>query len=210
MMVKNQVTWDFIFCSLFLHLSLVIQILQFNLPCIDSVNAVNGLSTACCKSYIRKYYPEMTEDQIPNSIAEWRALIWWAIGCMVEAWKVAPLYIEVLLSQFHGCCKSDALFILQFCTNISCSIWAFYVPLFGTLINLGLFYWKHHSHPLNFVLLTTFTAMKAFTIGNCLPWNRVFLTLGRCSHCFLWHESGPPGLVSIYISYYAYFWLLAF
>ncbi|KLO16894.1 hypothetical protein SCHPADRAFT_913862 [Schizopora paradoxa] len=45
------------------------------------------------------------------------------------------------------------------------NIWAFYVPLFGTLINLGLLYWKRHSHPTNFILLGTFTAMEAFTLG---------------------------------------------
>jgi len=44
-------------------------------------------------------------------------------------------------------------------------IWAFYVPMFGTLINLGLLYWKRHSHPWNFVLLSTFTVMEAFTLG---------------------------------------------
>lgn len=49
--------------------------------------------------------------------------------------------------------------------NIICSIWAFYIPLFGTLVNLGLLYWKRHSHPLNFVLLSTFTLMEAFTLG---------------------------------------------
>ena len=45
------------------------------------------------------------------------------------------------------------------------SQWSLYVPLFGTLINLGLLYWKRHSHPLNFVLLSTFTIMEAFTLG---------------------------------------------
>ncbi len=45
------------------------------------------------------------------------------------------------------------------------SIWAFYVPLFGTMINLGLLYWKRHSHPVNFVLLGTFTLLEAFTLG---------------------------------------------
>ena len=45
------------------------------------------------------------------------------------------------------------------------STWSFYVPLFGTLINLGLLYWKRHSHPLNLVLLSTFTVMEAFTLG---------------------------------------------
>lgn len=43
--------------------------------------------------------------------------------------------------------------------------WSLYLPLFGTLINLGLLYWKRHSHPLNLVLLSTFTVMEAFTLG---------------------------------------------
>jgi FtsH-binding integral membrane protein len=43
--------------------------------------------------------------------------------------------------------------------------WSFYVPLFGTLINLGVLYWKRHDHPLNFVLLSTFTLLEAFTLG---------------------------------------------
>ncbi|KAJ3555011.1 hypothetical protein NM688_g2807 [Phlebia brevispora] len=43
--------------------------------------------------------------------------------------------------------------------------WSFYVPLFGTLINLGLLYWKRHSHPTNFILLSTFTLMEAFTLA---------------------------------------------
>lgn len=37
--------------------------------------------------------------------------------------------------------------------------------MFGTLINLGVLYWKRHSHPLNLVLLSTFTVMEAFTLG---------------------------------------------
>ncbi|KAI0661317.1 UPF0005-domain-containing protein [Cubamyces menziesii] len=43
--------------------------------------------------------------------------------------------------------------------------WSFYVPLFGTLINLGLLFWKRHNHPLNLVLLSTFTLLEAFTLG---------------------------------------------
>lgn len=45
------------------------------------------------------------------------------------------------------------------------STWTLYVTLLGTLINLGLLYWKRHSHPWNFVLLSTFTLMEAFTLG---------------------------------------------
>jgi FtsH-binding integral membrane protein len=44
-------------------------------------------------------------------------------------------------------------------------LWSFYIPLFGTLIILGLLYWKRHSHPWNLVLLSTFTLMEAFTLG---------------------------------------------
>jgi len=63
--------------------------------------------------------------------------------------------------------------------------WAFYVPLFGTLINLGVLYWKRHSHPLNFALLTTFTLMEAFTLGivvafyeNIIVIQALLITLG--------------------------------
>jgi FtsH-binding integral membrane protein len=64
-------------------------------------------------------------------------------------------------------------------------IWAFYIPLFGTLVNLGLLYWKRHSHPLNFVLLSTFTLMEAFTLGvvvaffdNVIVMQALLITLG--------------------------------
>lgn len=64
-------------------------------------------------------------------------------------------------------------------------IWAFYVPLFGTLINLGLLYWKRHSFPANMVLLSTFTLMEAFTLGvvmafydNIIILQALLITLG--------------------------------
>jgi len=64
-------------------------------------------------------------------------------------------------------------------------VWVFYVPLFGTLINLGVLYWKRHSHPLNFVLLSTFTLMEAFTLGvvvaffdNIIVMQALLITLG--------------------------------
>ncbi|KAI0085109.1 UPF0005-domain-containing protein [Irpex rosettiformis] len=63
--------------------------------------------------------------------------------------------------------------------------WSFYVPLFGTLINLGLLYWKRHAHPLNLVLLSTFTLMEAFTLGvmvaffnNVIVLQALLITLG--------------------------------
>jgi hypothetical protein len=61
--------------------------------------------------------------------------------------------------QYHSYTLDFTLLSFNF------SMWSFYVPLFGTLINLGFLYWKRHSHPWNFVLLSTFTLMEAFTLG---------------------------------------------
>ncbi|KAG6869104.1 hypothetical protein C0993_001669 [Termitomyces sp. T159_Od127] len=55
--------------------------------------------------------------------------------------------------------SSEAIFWVQ------THVWSFYVPLFGTLVNLGLLFWKRHSHPLNLILLSTFTLLEAFTLG---------------------------------------------
>ena len=46
-----------------------------------------------------------------------------------------------------------------------CSVWVFYVGLFGNLIVLGLLYWKRHSFPANFIFLSTFTLLEALTVG---------------------------------------------
>ncbi|KAG6831766.1 hypothetical protein H0H92_007918 [Tricholoma furcatifolium] len=73
----------------------------------------------------------------------------------------------------------DVLFWIQ------THVWTFYVPLFGTLVNLGVLYWKRHSHPLNLVLLSTFTLMEAFTLGvvvafydNAIVMQALLITLG--------------------------------
>ncbi|KIJ68051.1 hypothetical protein HYDPIDRAFT_83929 [Hydnomerulius pinastri MD-312] len=75
--------------------------------------------------------------------------------------------------------SSSAIFWVQQHT------WSFYVPLFGTLVNLGLLFWKRHSHPLNLVLLSTFTLMEAFTLGvvtafydNIIVLQALLITLG--------------------------------
>jgi FtsH-binding integral membrane protein len=54
---------------------------------------------------------------------------------------------------------------MQQAIHLTHSQWAFYIPLFGTIVNLGLLYWKRHNHPLNLVLLSSFTLLEAFTIG---------------------------------------------
>ncbi|KAJ7680486.1 UPF0005-domain-containing protein [Mycena polygramma] len=63
--------------------------------------------------------------------------------------------------------------------------WAFYVPMIGTLVNLGFLYWKRHTHPWNFVLLSTFTLLEAYSVGvaiafydNVIVIQALLITLG--------------------------------
>ncbi|TFK53648.1 hypothetical protein OE88DRAFT_1266689 [Heliocybe sulcata] len=62
-------------------------------------------------------------------------------------------------------------------TFVQTHVWTFFVALFGTLITLGLLYWKRHSHPLNLVLLSVFTLLEAFTLGVTVAFyeNRIVL-----------------------------------
>ncbi|PBK73626.1 glutamate binding protein [Armillaria solidipes] len=55
--------------------------------------------------------------------------------------------------------------------------WSFYVPLFGTLVNLGFLYWKRHDHPLNLLLLSTFTVLEAFTLGVVVAFYRTDIVI---------------------------------
>jgi len=68
---------------------------------------------------------------------------------------------------------------------VQANSWSYYVPLFGTLVNLGFLYWKRHSHPWNLVLLTTFTLLEAFSLGvvtaffdNIIVLQALLITLG--------------------------------
>lgn len=43
--------------------------------------------------------------------------------------------------------------------------WIVITSMFSSLITMGLVYWKRHSHPLNLILLSAFTAFEAITVG---------------------------------------------
>jgi len=92
------------------------------------------------------------------------------------------LFCQILATCIVGGSISQSTSAMSW---IVAHVWAFYVPLIGTLINLGLLYWKRHSHPLNFVLLSTFTVMGAFTLGvtvsffdNVIVMQALLITLG--------------------------------
>ncbi|CAK5281600.1 unnamed protein product [Mycena citricolor] len=97
-----------------------------------------------------------------------------------------PFILSTHLQQFatvvFGGLLSQSSSVVTWVQN---NVWAFYVPTFGTLVNLGLLYWKRHSHPWNFVLLTSFTLLEAFTLGivvafydNLIVLQALLITLG--------------------------------
>ena len=82
-------------------------------------------------------------------------------------------FIDYLVTRAAFKCSKHSTHILL----SSFSVWAFYLPLFGSLIFLGLLYWKRHSSPMNFVLLGTFTLMEAFTLGVAVAFYETTLVL---------------------------------
>jgi len=58
------------------------------------------------------------------------------------------------------------VFLIEYMlSDVAKSVWSIYVPMFGTFIVVFLLWWKRHNHPWNFVLLSIFTLMEAFTLG---------------------------------------------
>ncbi|KAL0956656.1 hypothetical protein HGRIS_002788 [Hohenbuehelia grisea] len=72
------------------------------------------------------------------------------------------LFCQILATCIFGGALSQSDAAVSW---VRTNTWLFYLTLIGTFINLGLLWWKRHSHPINFVLLSTFTLMEAFTLG---------------------------------------------
>lgn len=70
-------------------------------------------------------------------------------------------------------------------------MWTFYVTLFGTIFNLLLLYWKRHSVPANYILLSTFTLCEAFTLGVVMSFYRNFVILQALCVIFKSHNFPP-------------------
>ncbi|KAK0476695.1 UPF0005-domain-containing protein [Armillaria novae-zelandiae] len=89
------------------------------------------------------------------------------------------------LTRQHSVCQILATCIMSGVMSRSSSTiewvvshsWSFYVPLFGTLVNLGFLYWKRHDHPLNLILLSTFTVLEAFTLGVVVAFYRTDIVI---------------------------------
>jgi FtsH-binding integral membrane protein len=82
-------------------------------------------------------------------------------GYHYRSWSALSVRLGYLLGSAKVSALPSSFFVRSSCR----SVWALYVSLFGTLIVLGLLYWKRHSHPLNFGLLALFTLMEAFSLG---------------------------------------------
>ncbi|KAH9994031.1 UPF0005-domain-containing protein [Russula vinacea] len=84
------------------------------------------------------------------------------------------LFTQILATTIVGGLLSQSDSAISWVQN---NVWALYVSLFGTLVVLGLLYWKRHSHPMNFGLLALFTLMEAFSLGVVTAFNDSVIVL---------------------------------
>jgi FtsH-binding integral membrane protein len=129
--------------------------------------------------YDQPYHDDLPDDfkygvSVSESSPEIRNAFVRKVYSILFCQILATTIVSGFLSQ-----SSSAVFWVQTHT------WAFYVPLVATFINLGVLFWKRHSHPLNLVLLSTFTLLEAFTLGigiafydNVIILQALIITLG--------------------------------
>ncbi|KAF8585951.1 UPF0005-domain-containing protein [Ramaria rubella] len=84
----------------------------------------------------------------------------------IRAAFVRKVY-TILFCQILGTCVVGGVFSQSTSSIVwvQTNSWSVIVALVATLVNLGLLFWKRHSHPLNLVLLSTFTVLEALTLG---------------------------------------------
>ncbi|KAF8463822.1 inhibitor of apoptosis-promoting Bax1-domain-containing protein [Kalaharituber pfeilii] len=61
--------------------------------------------------------------------------------------------------------SSLSFFMPAFKYWIQHNVWMMWISIFGSLVFLGLTFWKHKSYPMNLIFLTGFTAMEAYSIS---------------------------------------------
>jgi hypothetical protein len=92
------------------------------------------------------------------------------------------LFVQILATTIVGGVLSQSPSAVLW---VQANPWSYYLPMFGIFINLGLLFWKRHEHPLNLILLSTFTLLEAFTLGvmcayvnNTIVLQALLITLG--------------------------------
>jgi len=92
------------------------------------------------------------------------------------------LFVQILATTIVGGILSQSPSAVLW---VQAHPWSYYLPMFGVFINLGLLYWKRHEHPINLILLSTFTLLEAFTLGilcayfdNTIVIQALLITLG--------------------------------
>ncbi|KAI0786699.1 inhibitor of apoptosis-promoting Bax1-domain-containing protein [Abortiporus biennis] len=62
-------------------------------------------------------------------------------------------------------------------TWIIMNTWSVWVSMIGTFVCLGVLYWKRHSYPTNFIFLSLFTVLEAFSLGLIVAFYRNVIVL---------------------------------
>ncbi|KAJ7701254.1 hypothetical protein B0H17DRAFT_1128534 [Mycena rosella] len=89
--------------------------------------------------------------------SEWQPNLWITCfyslrQCSSSGSSQSTLALEWVKNQ----CVVSMLFMWWLREAFLDSLWAFFVPLTGTIVNMGLLSWKRHTHPWNMILLSTF------------------------------------------------------
>lgn len=92
-------------------------------------------------------------------------------SCSFRSW-LPPLSAEASVNLTLLCdgSKNSELNLHRWnlCLTLTIAVWsswALWIPLIGTFVNLGFLYWQRHSPPWNYVLLSTFTLLEAYSLG---------------------------------------------
>ncbi|CAE7126822.1 unnamed protein product [Rhizoctonia solani] len=73
---------------------------------------------------------------------------------------------SILFAQILGTCVVTKLASSDSAVSwVQSNRWAVFVLLIGSFINLGLLWWKRLSHPTNYILLASFTALESLSLG---------------------------------------------
>ncbi|KAJ6500052.1 UPF0005-domain-containing protein [Mycena vitilis] len=85
---------------------------------------------------------------------------------------VRKVYTILLCQIFATVVVGGALFVQKGVAFwVQTHTWALFVLPIATVVNFAILLWKRHAHPLNLVLLGTFTLLEAFSVGVGIAFN---------------------------------------
>jgi len=119
------------------------------------------LSAGQASHNVNAYYQQASAiDDFEVGVNVWESSLQIRHAFIMKVYSI--LFVQILGTCIVAGSLSQSPKVISW---VQANPWAFYVPLFGTLVNLGFLFWKRHSSPLNFWLLGLFTLLESFALG---------------------------------------------